>query len=258
VSADRIERQVAPGLEPDFRTDVVEHARAESGVDEQVMQFLHAFRLLARQFADRETVAFHVVDDAGFGDGGGRVDDAADDLVGVDVLAERTVGIERVEALAVMRAAVVVEIPPRNAVLHGDDHGVRTDDTVHLARHLFQVVRLQGQDDEVMRAQFGDVVCGLGDLGDVFGAVLPDQLEPVLLDRFQVRPLVDDADFVSGQRQLGAHEAANGPGADHTDFHGFLPAIDQCALWHETGSAAPVSHDHNTVSPRDKTEAGQN
>src|SRR3546814_8305611 len=35
--ADRVEGEVAPGLQPDLRADVVEHPRAEAGLDQQVV-----------------------------------------------------------------------------------------------------------------------------------------------------------------------------------------------------------------------------
>src|SRR3546814_4648993 len=75
--ADRVEGEVAPGLQPDLRADVVEHPRAEAGLDQQVMKFLHPLAGGAVELADREAVALDVRHHAGLGDGGGGIDDAA-------------------------------------------------------------------------------------------------------------------------------------------------------------------------------------
>src|SRR3546814_14736143 len=63
--ADRVEGEVAPGLQPDLRADVVEHPRAEAGLDQQVVKFLHPLAGGAVELADREAVALDVRHHAG-------------------------------------------------------------------------------------------------------------------------------------------------------------------------------------------------
>ena len=173
-----------------------------------------------------------MVDDPGGADRAGRIDDAADDSVGVDVLAQHPVRIEGFDRSAVELAAVVVEIPPRDSILHRDDDGVGPGDLGDLLGHLFQVMRLQAQDYQVLNAGVLDFVRGLGDLGHVFDAVLLNQFQPVFLDRLEVRTLVDDRDFLAAQRQLGAHQTANGAGADNTNLHNSLPSRLQYCRFH--------------------------
>src|SRR3546814_16274499 len=75
--ADRVEGEVAPGLQPDLRADVVEQPRAEAGLDQQVVKFLNPLAGGAVELADREAVAVDVRHPAGLGAGGGGEDDDA-------------------------------------------------------------------------------------------------------------------------------------------------------------------------------------
>src|SRR3546814_3165512 len=64
----------------------------------------------------------------------------------------------------------------------------------------------------------------------MLAAVLPDQLQAALLDRRQVRALVDDGDVVAGAliaglRKLCRHQAADRAGAYHADPHGRRPSV---------------------------------
>ena len=57
--------------------------------------------------------------------------------------------IDALEAQAVELAAVVLEIPPRNAVLRADDDGVRTEQRPQLRRERGQAVRLHAENNHV-------------------------------------------------------------------------------------------------------------
>src|SRR3546814_3227301 len=96
-----------------------------------------------------------------------------------------------------------------------------------IARHLVEEVRLHRQDHQVLRAGLCGGTHGLH-LGDMLAAVLPDQLQAALLDRRQVRALVDDGDVVAGAliaglRKLCRHQAADRAGAYHAAPHGRRP-----------------------------------
>src|SRR5262249_13658495 len=62
--ADRVEAQVAPELEPDFRADVVQHRRLETRSSHDFRDLLHTLGLGAIELADREAVALDVLDHA--------------------------------------------------------------------------------------------------------------------------------------------------------------------------------------------------
>ncbi len=70
-----------------------------------------------------------------------------------------------------------------------------------------------------MRARGTDVVGGLRIGGDQLRPVGHDELEAVRTNGGEVRSPCDEGDLGSRQRQLGAHEPANGTGTYDTDTH---------------------------------------
>ena len=80
-----------------------------------------------------------------------------------------------------------VEVPERNAVLHGHDDGVRTEQFRHVVGHGVYLMGFQGQYDNVLRPRFVIVVGRLHVFGHVLGPVFHDQFHAVFLDGFQVR-----------------------------------------------------------------------
>ena len=174
------------------------------------------------QLADREAVPFDVTDHPGRDDAGRRIDHAADDALGLDPGFELAVGIEAFEPAAVEFAAVFLEVPPGQAVLNGQHHGVRAVERRQLVRDRGKVVGLDRQNHQILRA---GVLEGGGRgqvLGQVFRAVRPNQLEAVALDRLEVGALVDHRDLVARERQPRPEQAADGAGADDTNFHACL------------------------------------
>src|SRR5271154_7055327 len=102
---DRVEREIAPRLEPDFRAYVRQHHGFQAGLDEDVVQFLHPRRLFAVEFADRKAIAFDVVNDAGGSSCSRWIDYAADKAAGIDMLGEHACGIEALQSLIVVLTA---------------------------------------------------------------------------------------------------------------------------------------------------------
>ncbi len=137
----------------------------------------------------------------------------------VDLLDQDAGRIEAFELLVVVFAAELLEVPPRQAVLHGKHHGVGAEQVVDVLDHLVEEMRLHGENDEVLLAGVGGLVDRL-DLGGLHLAVMPFELEAVLLDGIEMRARhVDHGDLVAGERELGGHQAADGAGADHADAH---------------------------------------
>ena len=103
------------------------HALSQiSGLDKNVVQFLDALGLFAVEFADREAVAFDVVDDARRSCCRRGINHAAYDAVRIDILGEDAGGIEALQPAIVVLAAEPLKVPPWQAVLHGQHHGVRS------------------------------------------------------------------------------------------------------------------------------------
>ncbi len=92
--ADRVERHVAPQLDPQLVADARPHRRFQAGGDHQGGQRVGAGRARAVRLAQAEAVAIAVVDHAGRVDGGGRIDDGAQALRGRQRLAQRAGGID--------------------------------------------------------------------------------------------------------------------------------------------------------------------
>ena len=119
-----LKRQIAPQLDPDLAADVGADRRLHAGGDHLLGEARRALALLARRLAERDAGAVGVADDAGRLDLGGDIDGGADRPLGPERGGDRPAGIDGLDALAVMRPAEAVEIPPGDAVLHGDDGGV--------------------------------------------------------------------------------------------------------------------------------------
>ena len=74
-------------------------------------------------------------------------------------------------------------------------------ETYCLAHHLIEEVRFHGQHDDILLAGLGRLVDRLH-LGGLHLAVMPLQLQAVLLDRGEMGALVDHGDILAGEREL--------------------------------------------------------
>ncbi|MNG14001.1 hypothetical protein D3C84_977220 [compost metagenome] len=117
------------------------------------------------------------------------------------------------------RAALLLEVPVGDAVLHGHDHGVGAEELGQLRHHRLDLVRLHCQDHDVLRAGLLVAVGGLYLVRHLLAALGADELEAVGGDGVQVLAPHDESDVLPGQRELGAHQAADRAGADHCNLH---------------------------------------
>ena len=72
----------------------------------------------------------------------------------------------------------------------------------------------------ILLAGLAQVARGLDLARHVFGSVFLDQFQAVLAHRLEMRTARDQRDFLARERELRAHQAADGAGADDTDLHG--------------------------------------
>src|SRR5262249_52646446 len=214
---DWVKGEIAPRLQPNLRTDVLQHARLESCLDEDVVQLLRALRLPPVELADRKTITFDVVDHAGRSHSRCRINYAADDTVCVYPLRENARRIEAHEALIVVAATEALEIPPGEPVLNREYDRIWPKQLIDLTDDLVKVVRLHGEHDDILFAGLRRLLNG-SHLRRFYLAVVPFKLEAVLLHRGKMRALVDDGHLVAGERELGGHQSADGAGADDADL----------------------------------------
>ena len=115
---------------------------------------------------------------------------------------------------------MLVEVPVGDAVHGGDDAGVRAEQRLHLLEHAGDRMRLQADDDEILRPEFGRVVGAARMHHALF--VADQQLEPVGAHRGQMRAARHQADVDARARELHTEIAADRAGAVDTDFHGIF------------------------------------
>ena len=217
--ADRIERQVAPQLQPDLGADVVEHARLEARPGEDLRHGPDPLRHRPVELAERKPVALDVPNHAGFGDDRGGIRNAADDPVRVDGTVEHAAGIDGLDDAPGVLAAELLEVPPGDAVLQGDHGRFGAEEHRQVVDDGRDLVRLEGQQHQVVGIEVADAVRGRQIAGDqlLLGLHQPQAARP---DGGQVRSARNHGHPVSGVRQTHGHVAADGAGADDADLHG--------------------------------------
>lgn len=142
-------------------------------------------------------VSLDVLDDARSDQCGSRVDDATQYAVCRNFGADESCRIDALDALAFVWTSVFVEVPERNAVLHGDDDGVRPEQFGHVFRYRVYLMGFQGQNDHVLRTRFIVAVRGFDVFCDVLGSIFHYQLHAVVLDGLEVGSPHDEGDVFS-------------------------------------------------------------
>ena len=149
----------------------------------------------------------------------GGVDDGPDDPVGVDVARNCTIGIRRLDRRSRVGAAMLVEIPPRNPVLHRDDRRFVLAERRDVGSDSADLVRLDGEDHDVLRTSVSSLV-ECGSAADHLRAVLADDSHPGASNGVEVRATRDERDVLTGGGQPPADVAANRTRTDDGDLHG--------------------------------------
>ena len=168
--------------------------------------------------ADGEPGAFQMPYDPGPSSLGRGVDDAADGPFGREHRTDRAARVDALDAVAVVRAAVPVEVPPGDAVLGGDDRCRVVQQRLDQRPARRVRVGLQAQEDEVDRADLGRVVGGVGAGGEVPArAEHPHSVPP---HGRQMRSTGDEVHIGARAVERGADVGADRTGAENCDFHG--------------------------------------
>ena len=214
---DRVERQVPPQLHPDLVADAWPHRRPEAGRGQRRREPGRASGFPTGRLAEREAVALDVPNHPRRRDLDRGVDDAAEHPLRPENGPLHVARIDRGEARVRKRPLDPVEVPPWDAVHRADDRGRRSEQRPNRRRRGRHGMRLEGDDDIVLRTE-GRRVVGHGDRdGDACPCL--DQGQAVRSHRREMRPAGDEADSGAGPRQLRAQVTADGPGAEDADTH---------------------------------------
>ena len=133
------------------------------------------------------------------------------------MVGDHAAGIDALEPMALVRAAVLEEIPPGNAVLRCQHHRRRGEDRRDVGCDRGELVRLDPEHDEVGAAGFGDAV-GRLDAGDDLLAALLEH-ETARADRLQLLAAGDDGDALAGRGKPGRDVAADRACPNDGDVH---------------------------------------
>ena len=215
--ADRVEGDVAEQLDPDVVAQVRLHRTLQTAGPHGLAERQAARRDATVGLADREPGAFQVPYDTRPFELGRRVDHAADGPFGREHRTDRAARVHALDAVAVVGAAVPVEVPPGDAVLGGDHRGGVVEQRLDQRPARRVRVGLQAQENVVDRADLGRVVGGVGAGGEV--AARAEHSDAVLPHGRQMRSTGDEVDVGARAVERGADIGADGTGAEYCDFH---------------------------------------
>ncbi|MNT14160.1 hypothetical protein D3C72_1491540 [compost metagenome] len=215
--ADRVEAQVAPQLEPDLVADIVAHRGVQVGGHHHFAEPGHARRAAAIRLAQRKLLAVDVLDHARRNDLSRGIDHAADRPLRPQALPLAPAGIDAFQRAAGQVAAMLVEIPVRNAVDAGDDRGFRPQQRLHLVHHARHGMRLEGDEHIVLVSELARIA-GAAHLGHALLAV-DQQPDTMFLHCREMGAARDEADLRPRARQLRPDIAADRACAVDTHFH---------------------------------------
>ena len=112
---------------------------------------------------------------------------------------------------------MLVEVPVGYAVDGGNDARLRSEQRLHLLDHAGDGMRLQADDDVILRSELGGIIGA----ARMHHALLfaDQQLQSVGAHRGQVGAACNKADVDARARELHTEIAADRTGAVNTDFH---------------------------------------
>jgi hypothetical protein len=110
-----------------------------------------------------------------------------------------------------------MEIPPWHAILRRDDGGRVAEQRRHLIGGFPGLMRLQRDDDIVLRPEFGRIA-GRRHFRDLL-LIVDQQLQAPAFDSGQMLTAGNDGDIRPAILQENGHIAANRARAKNTDFH---------------------------------------
>ena len=105
----------------------------------------------------------------------------------------------------------------------GDDARRCPEQGLHRVDHAGDGMRLEADDDDILRPEFGGIVSAARSRH--LRLVADQELEPVGLHRRQMRAARDDRNLVAGGRESRREIAADGARAENGNFHPVIPSF---------------------------------
>src|SRR5258708_6201134 len=214
--ADGVECDIAQKLDPDFLADVRADRCTQPGFYQSRRDGSGPLTALTIGLANGDAVAFGVADDARLDDFSREINDGAKHAPGVD---RRRHHAARTDAL---EPGIAGEIPPWNAVLHGDDDGRFVEQRHQMRGESGQAVRFHAE-------KYG--IHGTGGIERVDNT-RPDpeiafralDADAVLLQGAAMRAARKKRAVHSGARHLGPDVGPDGARAGDGELHPRSPA----------------------------------
>src|SRR5665647_3834776 len=214
---DRIKTDVTPQLQPNIPADRISDRRIEIGRSQGMAQGDNAWRATSVWFANGEAVEFMVLDNARCDDFTGCIDDTADSAFRPNQVPLPSARVDRLQMMALVRPACLVEVPPWNAVHRGDQCSIRSKQRLDQCRAFMSLVRFQGTNHEFLLSEIGRVIaCGQS---RHFLAPSNQQFQSIPANRFKMRAPRHNTDLMSCQCQLHCQISTNRPGAENAYLH---------------------------------------
>ena len=225
--ADRVDRHVAPELEPDVFLNLAGHRRFKAGFFKQRCQLQQAVGFLARWFANDQFVAEVMSHQPGLVHRTTGMHHAADHVRRGYRRRQRSVRVHRDQPRPRKRTTEALQKPPRHAIHRGEHDGVWPDQRCDLLRDVRQRRRFHAQYHQVLDPD----VCGRSTRyhrlrRDAFTVAQP---QSVLVQRVERGPARHHADAAARTRQAVTDPAADRACAINTNFHE-LPCLSQVVL----------------------------
>src|SRR5260370_19506152 len=158
-----------------------------------------------------------MTDHAGRLDLGRGIDDASDGALWRQLAPLPSAGIDALQRRAFMTAAVLVEIPIGDAIDRGDDTRARPEQWLHRFDHAGDGMRLQADDDKILRAKLAGIVWAAW--LDHALLVTDQQFQSALAHRGEMGAPRDQADVGASAQELYTEISTDRAGAVDTDLH---------------------------------------
>ncbi len=183
----------------------------------------HALGAGAVRFAERNAVAFDVLNHSGRGNFSGEINDGPDHAASFNRRRNHAAGIDAFQTQSFPLAAEALKIPPRNSVLRADDGGLGPSTGFNCGASCGRPCAFTPR-----KTTSTGPTCfeRTGDSGPRYKiSFAAFHLHAMLLHGAKMRPAREESDVEPGLRHAGADIGSDCAGPSDQEFHGRLPTL---------------------------------